>query len=39
MPVFINLPNTLSSEVIDEPVELNVNEDEQSQDNNNQNGN
>lgn len=32
MPVFINLPNTLSSETINEPIELNVKSDEQSQD-------
>lgn len=32
MPVFINLPNTLSSETINEQIELNVKSDEQSQD-------
>lgn len=39
MPVFINLPNTLSNETIDEPIEVTVKQDEQSNDTNNTNSN
>lgn len=39
MPVFINLPNTLSNETIDEPIEVTVKQDEQSDDTNNTNPN
>ena len=38
MPVFINLPNTLASDTINEQVDLNVKQEEQSQEEENPNG-